>query len=106
LIKNIDSDEQIRLLNSVKKQLELIGKYCPSLASRILFINVLKLLKELIEKLKKEMKKQEFKSNKYWRIIGGSGHLCDRCKRWCAHGQTIEHRKTKTRLCEYCYITQ
>lgn len=52
------------------------------------------------------MKKQEFKSNKYWRIIGGSGHLCDRCKRWCAHGQTIEHRKTKTRLCEYCYITQ
>lgn len=47
-------DEQIRLLNSVKKQLELIGKYCPSLAKRILFINILKLLEELIEKLKKE----------------------------------------------------
>ena len=45
-------DEQVRLLNSVKKQLELIGKYCPSLASRISFICILKLLKELIEKLK------------------------------------------------------
>ena len=49
-------DEQTRLLNSVKKQLELIGKYCPSLASRITFICILKLLEELIGNLKENAK--------------------------------------------------
>ena len=59
MIKNIDLDEQTRLLNSVKKQLDLIGKYCPSLASRISFISILKLLEELIEKLKRDKPKKK-----------------------------------------------
>ncbi|GAH78613.1 unnamed protein product, partial [marine sediment metagenome] len=49
----------IRLLNSVKHQLELIGKHCPSLTSQISFICILKLLEELSERLEEEKAKDE-----------------------------------------------
>ena len=73
-------DEQIRLLNSVKKQLELIGKYCPSLANRISFICILKLLEELIEKLREKAKDEldihnREKEKDQYKVAAGSYNL-------------------------------
>ena len=73
-------DEQVRLLNSVKKQLELIGKYCPSLANRISFICILKLLKELIEKLREKTKDEldihnREKEKGQYKVAAGSYNL-------------------------------
>ncbi len=45
------------------------------------------------------MRNRDFRNNRYWRMVGGSGHICDHCQSIGNFLATVEHRETGVRLC-------
>lgn len=50
------------------------------------------------------MRNRDWRNNRYWRRVGGSGHICDHCQDIGNFLATVEHRETGVRLCmSLCY---
>ncbi len=50
------------------------------------------------------MRNRDFRNNRYWRRVNGSGHICDCCQSIGNYLATVEHRETGVRLCmSRCY---
>ncbi len=50
------------------------------------------------------MRAKNWRNNRYWRKVGGSGHVCECCRAVGNLGATVEHRETGVRVCmSLCY---